>query len=199
LVVPAPDLVEPVVGFRHWRLSGDGLRSMFRPVEWQGPEMRARCLQGKHDPRPAPHKACSCGIYAYYDLCPLTASVMTSDLIAGVVIVWGTLELHSDGMRASNARIVGLSLPIARGAKRQALAEMAERLGVPAVPHRKLRGVGAEHGRPLQRSLRPANGTVDHAGRRPAGALPRTSAFLVNVGHGRARRAVTEKRARVDR
>ncbi len=169
MVEPAPDLVEPVVGFRHWRLSGDGLRSMFRSVEWQGPEMRAGCPLGKHDPRPAPDKACSCGIYAYYDLCPLTASAATADLIAGVVVLWGTLALHSDGMRASNARIVGLSLPISRGAKRQALAELAERFGVPAVPHRKLRGVGAAHGRPLQRSLRPANGKVDHAGTRVDG------------------------------
>jgi hypothetical protein len=150
----APDLVEPVVGFRQWRLAGCGLSSLYSDEHWPQAELRARCEVGVHDPADAPSKACSCGIYAYYDPCPRTASAATPDFIGGVVVVWGRVELHATGMRAEYARVVALELPLSRGGKRRSLVEVAEGLGVAAVAHRELRAAAAEYGAPLQRSLR---------------------------------------------
>jgi hypothetical protein len=169
----APDLVEPIMGFRQWRLSGHTLSSLFTDMPWRRNELRARCRVGGHDPRTAPSKECTCGIYAYYDPCPRTASAATKDLVAGVVILWGRVELHATGLRAEYARVVALELPLSRARKRTDLVEVAERLGVPAVAHRELKSVGTQHGSPLHRSLRPARSWAPGRSQPPLGAVPR--------------------------
>jgi hypothetical protein len=52
----APDLVEPIMGFRQWRLRGHTLSSLFTDMPWRRNELRARCTVGGHDPRKAPSK-----------------------------------------------------------------------------------------------------------------------------------------------
>lgn len=151
----APDLIEPLVGFRHWRLVDGALRSMFSMTPWLTPEMTARCPTGDHDPAQTPSPGCTCGVYAYYDPCPRTASAMTRELVGGAVVVWGRVEAHATGVRAEHARIVGLDLPLARRRKRRAVMAVAERLGVPPVPHHRLKSVALAHGAPLPVSLRP--------------------------------------------
>jgi hypothetical protein len=117
--------------------------------------MTARCATGAHDPACTPFPGCTCGIYAYYEPCPRTASAMTRDLVGGAVVVWGRVEAHATGMRAEYARIVGLDLPLARGPKRHAVTRAAERLGVPAIGHRELKNVALANGAPFPASLRP--------------------------------------------
>jgi hypothetical protein len=177
----APDFVEPIVGYRQWRLLEGRLRSLFSESSWLGPELQARCPVGGHDPQITPAQACSCGIYAYYDPCPRTASAATHDLIGGAVVVWGRIELHATGMRAEHARIVALALPVSRGPKRRAAAEVAERLGIPLVPHRRLRSAAAEHGAPLQSSLRPPQRLARADPSQRIGVLPRASLALVDA------------------
>jgi hypothetical protein len=80
---------------------------------------------------------------------------MTRNLLGGVVVAWGRIEAHATGMRMEHARIVGLELPVSRGRKRRAILAAAERLEIPAVPHRRLGALAGEHGAPLQRALRP--------------------------------------------
>ena len=151
----APDLIEPIIGFRHWRLVDGALTSMFSMTPWPASEMTARCPAGHHDPVKTPSPGCTCGIYTYYEPCPRTASASTRDLIGGAVVVWGRVEAHATGVRAEHARIVGLDLPLTRGRKRGAVLQIAERLGVPAIAHRKLKAVALAHGSPLPASLRP--------------------------------------------
>jgi hypothetical protein len=151
----APDLVERVIGFRHWRLVDGGLRSMFSSTAWEGAQITARCVAGRHDPARTPSPGCTCGIYAYYDPCARTASAMTRDLVGGAVVVWGRLEAHATGMRAEHARIVALELPFTRGPKRRAVAQVARRLGLPAVAHHQLRPLALSQGQPLPAVLRP--------------------------------------------
>jgi hypothetical protein len=150
----APDLIVPLVGFRQWRLAPGGLASVYDGASWPDGCLSARCDRG-HSPEAVPANDCSCGVYAYYDPCPRTASAGTSDLIGGAVVVWGRIEAHIYGMRGSHARIVALELPITRGRKRRAVIETAELLGVPAVPHRALKAVALEHGEVLAPALRP--------------------------------------------
>ncbi len=147
----APDLVVALIGFRQWRLTGGTLTSVYDGADWTGGRLTARCARG-HD---VPAKDCSCGVYAYYDPCPRTASAATPDLIGGAVVVWGRIEAHIYGMRGEHARIVALELPFSRGRKRRAVVEAAELVGVPAVPHRSLKAVALEHGEVLAPALRP--------------------------------------------
>jgi DNA invertase Pin-like site-specific DNA recombinase len=151
----APDLIEPIVGFRHWRLVEGGLSSMFSMTAWQSSQMTARCTFGDHDPAQTPSPDCTCGIYAYYEPCPRTASALSSDLVGGAVVVWGRVEAHATGVRAEHARIVALELPRIRARKRKAVARIAEQLGVKAIPHRQLKAEALAHGDSLPTSLRP--------------------------------------------
>jgi hypothetical protein len=150
----APDLTVALVGFRQWRLTAQAPASMYDGASWANGCMTARCDRG-HRPEEVPFKDCSCGVYAYYEPCPRTASAATSDLIGGAVVFWGRIEAHMYGMRGERARIVALELPLSRGSKRRAVVEAAERLGVPAVPHRSLKAVALEHGEVLAPALRP--------------------------------------------
>ena len=150
----APDLIVPLVGFRQWRLAGGCLASVYDGAPWPDGRLSARCDRG-HGPADVPAKDCSCGVYAYYDPCPKTASAGTSDLVGGAVVVWGRIEAHIYGLRAEQARVIALELPLSRGRKRLAVIEAAELLGVPAVAHRSLKAAAREHGDVLAPALRP--------------------------------------------
>jgi hypothetical protein len=177
----APDLVDPIVGFRQWRISEGALWSLYSGVQWSTAELRATCTAGRHDPTLAPTKSCSCGIYACYDPCPLMASAGTPDFVAGAVVVWGRVEVHATGMRAEHARIVGLEQPLTYGAKRRELDAVAEHLSVPVVPHSRLEAVAMAHGLPLDPCLRPATSRSAES----LDLLPKAAALLiVLVGYG---------------
>jgi hypothetical protein len=150
----APDLIVPLVGFRQWRLTAGGFTSVYDGARWPDGCLTARCDRG-HSPDEVPAKDCSCGVYAYYDPCPRTASAATPDLIGGAVVVWGRIEAHIYGMRGEHARILAVELPLSRGRKRRAVIEAAGLVGVPAVPHRSLKTIALEHGEVLRPALRP--------------------------------------------
>ncbi|MBV9682541.1 MAG: hypothetical protein JO046_12170 [Solirubrobacterales bacterium] len=150
----APDLIVPLVGFRQWRLAGSSLASVYDGAPWPEGCLSARCDRG-HAPAGVPAKDCSCGVYAYYDPCPRTASAGTADLVGGAVVVWGRIEAHMYGLRAEHARVIGLELPLSRGRKRRVVIEAGELLGVPTVPHRSLKALALEHGEVLAPALRP--------------------------------------------
>ena len=150
----APDLTVALVGFRQWRLEDGAFMSVYDGAGWTDGCLTAGCDRG-HRPEEVPAKNCSCGVYAYYDPCPRTASAATPDLIGGAVVVWGRIEAHIYGMRGERTRIVAVELPLSRGRKRRAVIEAAERLGVPAVPHRSLKSVALHHGEVLAPALRP--------------------------------------------
>jgi len=150
----APDLIVPLVGFRQWRLTDRVLTSLWDGSEWHEGRLTARCDRG-HTADEVPAQHCSCGVYAYYEPCPRTASAATPDFIGGAVVVWGRVEAHIYGMRGKHARIVALELPLSRGRKRRAVIEAADLLGVPAVPHRSLKKLALGHGEVLAPALRP--------------------------------------------
>lgn len=151
----APDLVDPVVGYRQWRLEAGRLRSPFSGTLWETPVLSARCAMELHEPGAAPATDCTCGIYAYYDPCPRTAS-LGGGLISGAVVLWGEIELHGNGMRAARCRIVALERPGLPGRKRAGALRAAGVLGIPCVAHRRLPVEAARYGLPLPGLMRPA-------------------------------------------
>jgi hypothetical protein len=154
--VAVPDLIEPVVGYRQWRLRDAELWSVFADARWTRGTNTAHCAApGATHAEAAPVSACTCGLYAWYRPCPRLGSAATADLVAGAVAMWGAIEVHATGMRAQHAMVVALALPLARAAKRARVADVANALGVPAVPARRLSDTALAFGLPLARGLVP--------------------------------------------
>jgi hypothetical protein len=161
----APDLIEAVVAFRSWRVVDEGLRSVYLPVLWTEREMKATCLCDE-SPDPdaprsappghgAPDRGCTCGIYAYYEP-DLNLPMVDHRGVAGIVSLWGTIELHEDGMRAEQARVEALAL-YSRWSTRQieAVREVAGTLGVDLVDLDDIRAEAERYGRPIRPDLVP--------------------------------------------
>jgi hypothetical protein len=150
----APDLVEPVIGYRHWRIEDGALWSPFSRYCWARGVNVARCgLEARH-PDVAPGHACTCGLHAWYKPCP-RLGYATPDLIGGAVAVWGEMELHPTGLRAQYATIVALVLPLAHTGKRRRVLDIAAALEVETVPSRQLGSTALRYGLPLAGRLAP--------------------------------------------
>jgi hypothetical protein len=150
----APDLVEPVIGFRAWRILDDRLLSPYIPCRWDGPVMHAACFDANRRltfgrgwlgaPHASPHPACKCGIYAYHR--PGAQAYFGEwEWVEGIVSVWGRIEAHADGLRAEHARVEAL-------AGRPAITA---RLGADLVERDELAAAAADYGAPLPPSLLP--------------------------------------------
>jgi hypothetical protein len=162
-VTAAPDLLDPVVGFRAWKVIDDRLLSPYIPCRWEGRVMHATCYPANRSllrgegwldaPHASPHRDCRCGIYAYHR--PGVQAYYGEWLwVEGVVTVWGRLEAHRDGLRAEHARVELLALP-GDGERRRAAQVVAELLGVPTVGAGELPAAAADIGAPLPPSLLP--------------------------------------------
>ncbi len=182
----APDLITAVIGFRQWRLRGTELWALRAPDRWRPGVQTAHCeLASIHGPAPA--KDCSCGIHAWYAPPPRGASAATSDLVAGAVALWGTIELHAHGMRAQYAMVVALALPFSRGRKRRRLLAAADALEVPAVPARKLKAAALEHGDVVPRRMIPPD-VMPNKRQAPGEPAP-ARLYAVADGYQRRRRS----------
>ena len=101
--------LDPVVGYRVWRLAGEGtairLAAVTRRTIWPVREpMRARCPQ--HPPGEVPGSDCMCGLYAASSLRSLErAGVMQHPTVGalGAISMWGRVVEHERGVRSSLA------------------------------------------------------------------------------------------------
>ena len=155
--MPAPDLVQPVIGYRLWRLGDDdALYSPYVEERWQRGVHTATCRaeRADHD-EPAPGPDCSCGLHAWYEPCPTLSWAATRHLVAGAVALWGDIELHPFGMRAERGMVLALALPPWSGTKPRRITELAAMLDVEAVPARRLEAVARRHGAPIPPGLAP--------------------------------------------
>lgn len=99
----APDGMEPLVGWRYWRVESSALTSLTRSVYW--PPLKryeADCrLSARHGPVPAAQ--CHCGIYAAKDLDTLKELATPNvrlPLVVGKVALWGRVIPAERGYRA---------------------------------------------------------------------------------------------------
>jgi hypothetical protein len=128
----APDLIEPVIGFRNWRLVDGALTSPYSGVVWDEALLCARCLAGR-DAHLAPHPDCDCGVSAYHE--PQTHfSTIDFQGVSGIVTLWGRVEVHPDRLRAEYARVEALAV-YSRWSRGQltGVEAVAARLGVDLV------------------------------------------------------------------
>jgi hypothetical protein len=139
-----PDVIEPIVGFRNWRIFRTGpaaweLSSPYLPVLWSQPVVRAECRRWRtpedllREPHAAPHPDCGCGIRAYQT--PTSEfSKVDYRAVSGIVTLWGRIEIDRGEMRAEQARVEALGV-YRRWSRRQqdAVREVASNLGVEIV------------------------------------------------------------------
>ena len=152
----APDLVQPVIGYRLWRLGEDTLWSPYVEERWDRGVHTAVCRAERGDhAEAAPAHDCSCGIHAWYEACPTLSWAATRHLVAGAIALWGDIELHPFGMRGARGMVVALALPPWSGPKPRRIAEIASALDVEAVPARRLEAVALAHGAPISRGMAP--------------------------------------------
>jgi hypothetical protein len=155
--VTAPDFIQPVVGYRSWRLRGGALLSPYVDgVAWDGQPLQARCMPYPSGLRPrgphevgAPGPRCECGIYAYFE--PIRRLGGNPQLVFGAVVLWGRIEVHRDGMRAEWA----LPVALARDARHDPVEveRAAAAIGIAAVDERELEATALQHGRALPRMV----------------------------------------------
>jgi hypothetical protein len=118
----APDLAEPIVGWRVWRIAVDGeLVSAYTPAGWPArAPIVARCYEhpGEHE---APDEQCVCGVYACDEAgAALFYAHRSGSAVVGRTKLWGRVVEHEAGWRAER------SYPQAVYVPREHFAETAE-------------------------------------------------------------------------
>jgi hypothetical protein len=155
VVADAPDLIEPIVAFRKWRVVDGRLRSLYEPFFWLEPAQHAECRSPKHglQPHEAPHSSCSCGIYASHEPDYRFPTVDYRG-VSGIVTAWGAIEVHADGLRAEFVQVEALA-NYSHWGRRQtdAVLTVAETLGVDLVDLYDLEAVAGQYGARLDRRL----------------------------------------------
>lgn len=182
--IQVPDVTEAVIGYRQFGLAKRGqhnyhLVSPHTNDPWPTVERTAKCnntiastkvvLDGiRPRQHAAPNKNCGCGIYAYFDPCPVhkrdsmhwsmssIGAGPEAERVAALVTMTGRIEVHARGMRSQHARICALGVNGNLNAdERIALKVIADEFGVPLVPQEDLPKLATEFGRPLDESMRP--------------------------------------------
>lgn len=142
-----PDYIEPVVGWRVWRVARDRerlvlLSGVFDDLWEPGCEAVAFCKRGRR--HRAPVKRCSCGVYALREPAGLARYLVGRDdrdvvhRVIGLVALWGRVVEADGGWRAERAYPTRIWVPLRRtnGAEAPAMEVLLalERYGVELEP-----------------------------------------------------------------
>jgi hypothetical protein len=159
-VFAAPDLIEPIAAFRSWRVIDGRLRSPYLPVFWDERILEARCsspgVPAGGAPHLAPEPACGCGIYAYLEPDRDFPKIDYRG-VAGIVTLWGRIEVHDEGMRAEHAQIEALALYARQSARQKsAIWAIADALGIDLIGLDEIGDAAVRYGGRLPATLLPA-------------------------------------------
>jgi len=149
----APDLIEPLLGYRYWRIAADGsLRCLISNERWAPGANRAHCWRRGHE---APGRLCTCGFNALHDLPGANRRMTHRNTVLGAIAAWGDTEVHRTGFRAQFACVVALAEGgVTRPASHRRLLMAAKRYGLELVPIPDLAAAAGLHARPLEVSAR---------------------------------------------
>jgi hypothetical protein len=159
----------PAVGYRFWRVDPDDAwtrgrlqspvaETLWPPLERLDAECQtrpglrlARAGLHRHDERQvSPEPGCSCGIYAYHEIAPMTRALREEPyMFGGAVLCWGRIVIHPEGMRAQHARPLALCRPESAGVKQRTavlLQEVTREYAIPLLELRDLVAYASEFG-----------------------------------------------------
>lgn len=156
----APDLIEPLVGWRVWHAtedaSGTFLSSVFHRAVWPPGAplvatcrcMRLRVWPFKRAVHDAPAVGCSCGIYAAG--VTIVRAYLPDEFagtgalpVIGEVSLWGSVHEHERGWRATFAYPKSLFVPTA-GLDSERLTGLLAHLGRYGIPVHAVAGASAD-------------------------------------------------------
>jgi hypothetical protein len=177
----APDLIEPVLGYRVWRVRDGLLHPWCQHGPWPAGEAQpARCLS-TGTTHAAPASGCHCGFHALHSLDAKLGSFSAREYatsadgrhmgvfgrvqgwvgwVAGAVVAWGRLEVHANSFRAEYAKPVA----IIRGPNQRMCDEVARRYSCALVPIENVEAVARRYGRGVPEVLRPLPENTQPAG-----------------------------------
>jgi hypothetical protein len=166
-------------GFRAWTLDGYRLRSA-NPAggHWTAGVNHAECRRTAYDPIPlpptiwgmpgfgsrssssahvAPDPDCRCGLYAWYEPRGLAGfGVGGDELVYGVVLAWGRVEAHLEGLRAEHAEPVVLAYSESQSYRHvRRVQAIGSELGLQVVELGELEEAASGYGQPVPMELRP--------------------------------------------
>ena len=180
----APDLTEPIVGFRAWHAGAGGQLvpwSAGAAGAWVEGVNTATCLAHPTGAgHVAPVAACTCGLYALATI--EDARLRPSMEVVGAIVAWGDVEVHATGFRAQHAALVALGMPAhpARG-HRDRILLAAERYGVAVVPVTALPAAASEFGVALDFARLPRRPRAPAAAERRAPPLTSVGATATAI------------------
>jgi hypothetical protein len=167
--------LEPVLGWRVWRLEDGLLASLVVDHRWQPGDNLARCLGPAHRACPeSPGEHCRCGFWAVWSpqqsVARASPAIEPPWQVMGLVAGWGTVAVHgAEGFRAERAAIrclisdrpwpwsPRLRTRVAAWCRRSGRGEPPAVDALDAPRQRSLRSVAARYAVPLL-SLRDAVG-----------------------------------------
>jgi len=94
----------PILGFRCWRLTRQGVRGVVQV--WPQPRLEAFCPRGPGVPHDSP--GCRCGVYAFKEAGALLGQrwgASSAPLVHGLVVLTGKVVEHERGYRAQRAEV----------------------------------------------------------------------------------------------
>lgn len=148
-----PDLIEPLLGYRYWRVRRDGaLRCMLSRDIWLEGANRATCWRCGHE---APGRFCRCGFNALHEP-PAARFDEYRGAVLGAIAAWGEVDVHRNGFRTQFAKVIALADGgVRRPPRRTRILRAAERYGVPLVPLGRLPDVAGLDASPIDPALLP--------------------------------------------
>src|SRR5262245_40650270 len=104
-------MIEPVLGWRIWKVRGERLASWAVDYCWEPGENRAVCLApGRPACAAPPGRRCQCGFWALWSpqqsLARAAGAFEPPWQVMGLIAGWGTVALHDrEGFRAECATV----------------------------------------------------------------------------------------------
>ena len=159
----------PAVGYRFWRVDPDDAwtrgrlqspvaETLWPPLESLSAECQTRpglrlARAGLHrteEDRISPEPGCSCGIYAYHDIVPMTRALREEPfMFGGAVLCWGRVVIHPEGFRAQHVRPLALcrpESPIVQQRTSVLLDEVTKEYAIPLLDLKDLVAYASEFG-----------------------------------------------------
>ncbi|HEX3630275.1 MAG TPA: hypothetical protein VHW91_07385, partial [Candidatus Dormibacteraeota bacterium] len=175
----------PAVGYRFWRVDPDDAwtrgrlqspvaETLWPPLETLDAECQTRpglrlARAGLHradELRISPEPGCSCGIYAYHDIGPMTRALREEPyMFGGAVLCWGRIVIHPEGLRAQYARPLALCRPESPGVLQRTgplLEHVTREYAIPLLELKDLVAYASEFGGSYKPDpSEPQPGTID--------------------------------------
>lgn len=157
--------VEPVVGYRSWRVSDETCllhSTIVHNCTWPTDErLEATCWETQHrhyahDDVPidhdAPYEWCTCGLYSFHDVEDALDYGAHSRAVVGAVIAWGKIRVHTLGFKAQYMRPLAFiehKSKLERIERKDMLEQMVANYSLPLLPQHVLMEYAYTFGQPL--------------------------------------------------